>query len=93
MGLGGGKWEQLELQAPLWENFCPPLAVLHGLSCPLNEALVSPFSCWTAGLSEGLFVGVLLGMDLVIQILICQFISVVDLQLHTDAKRKRERKK
>lgn len=68
-------------------EMCPPLAVLYGLSCPLNEALVSPFSCWAAGLSEGLFVSVLLGMDLVIQKLLSQFISVINLQLHIDAKK------
>lgn len=66
---------------------CPPLAVLYGPSCPLNEALVSPFSRWAAGLREGLFVGVLLGMDLVVQELLSQFISIVNLQLHVDAKK------
>lgn len=58
------------------------LAFLDGLSWPLNKALVSPLSCWAAGLRKGLFVRVLLGMDLVIQKLFCQLVSIVNLQLY-----------
>lgn len=64
----------------------PPLAVQCGLSRPFNEALMSPFSCRASGLSEGLFMGVLLGMDLIVQKLVCQLISVINLQLHKDTK-------
>lgn len=66
-----------------------PLAFLYSPSRPLNEALVSPFPGWAAGLSEGLFVGVLLGVDLVVQKLLRQFISVIDLQLHIEAENKK----
>lgn len=65
-------------------SFCPPLTVLQGLSCPLDKALVSPFSCRAPGLSKGLFVGVLLGMHLVVQKVLCQFLAIVNLQLHID---------
>lgn len=43
------------------------LAVLEGVARPPDEAFVSPFACGTPGLGEGLFVGVLFGMDLVVQ--------------------------
>lgn len=42
---------------------------------------MSPLSCRTLGLSKSLFVGVLLGMDLVVQKVCRQFVSIVDLQL------------
>lgn len=58
-----------------------PLAVLDGLCWTLDKALVSPLSCWAAGLGEGLFVCVLFGVDLVVQELVCQLIPIVNLQL------------
>lgn len=58
-----------------------PLAVLDGLCWTLDKALVSPLSCWAAGLGKGLFVCVLLGVDLVVQELVCQLIPIVNLQL------------
>lgn len=60
---------------------CPSLAVLYGLSWTLDEALVAPFPRRAARLGEGLLVSVLLGVDLVVEELLCQFISIVDLQL------------
>lgn len=59
-----------------------PLTVLNGLACAPNKTLVSPLPCGAAGLREGLLVGMLLGMDLVIQKFVCQFLSTVNLQLH-----------
>lgn len=58
-----------------------PLAVLDVLCWTLDKALVSPLSCWAAGLGKGLFVCVLLGVDLVVQELVCQLIPIVNLQL------------
>lgn len=58
-----------------------PLAVLDGPCRTLDKALVSPLSCWAAGLGKGLFVCVLLGVDLVVQELVRQLIPVVNLQL------------
>lgn len=69
--VGLGKWGRAGTADSTIGEICPPLAVLYGASCPLNEALVPPFSCWAAGLSKGLFVGVLLRMDLVIQKILC----------------------
>lgn len=59
----------------------PSLAVLQGLSWTLDEALVAPFARGAARLGEGLLVSVLFGVDLVVEELLCQLISVVDLQL------------
>lgn len=57
------------------------LAVLFVLSGAPDEALVSPLPSWTFGLSEGLLVRVLLGMDLVVQEVVCQLVSTFNLQL------------
>lgn len=59
----------------------PSLAVLNGLSRALDEALVAPFPRRAPGLGEGLLVSVLFGVDLVVEELIRQFISIIDLQL------------
>lgn len=63
----------------------PSLAVLDGLSSTLDEALVAPFPRGAARLGEGLLVGVLFGVDLVVEELLCQFIAIVDLQLRRSA--------
>lgn len=65
---------------------CPSLAVLYGLSWTLDEALVAPFPCRATRLGKGLLVSVLLGVDLVVEELLCQFISIVDLQLRRQRK-------
>lgn len=59
----------------------PSLAVLYGLSWTLDEALVAPLPRRAARLGEGLLVSLLFGVDLVVEKLLCQFISIVNLQL------------
>jgi len=63
------------------------LAVLFFLSGAPDEALVSPLPSRTSGLSEGLRVCVLLGMDLVVQEVFCQLVSVFNLQLGEQRRR------
>lgn len=59
----------------------PSLAVLDGLSWTLDEALVAPLPRRAARLGEGLLVSLLFGVDLVVEKLLRQFVSIVDLQL------------
>lgn len=55
-------------------------------STSLDEPFVSPLPSRPAGFGEGLLVSVLFRVDLIIQILFCQFISAVYLQLNETTK-------
>lgn len=82
------QWALLELSLKCYL----PLAIQCGLSSSLNKTLMSPLSCRASGLCKGLFVSILLGMDLVVQKFLCQLVSIVYLQLQTETTKKKKKR-
>lgn len=67
--------------------YCPSLAVLYSPPRTLNEALVPPFPRRSSRFGEGLLVCVLLRVHLLVEELLRQLVSVVDLQLQQQGNR------